>query len=1047
MKSIKSINILDKGFLSLTMHLEGLNILINWTKYLVKRRFYPNNYLSKIKVGKFPTTRKTFTFLPRGPVTAFVIVFLTLVFFTITDISLKQLLLKNFKINIDGVGNLGLLGATGWGILATVLSVGLATLGIILQTLTQEPSSYKRKFLLYHFFDRQKLKNKIFYSMLILIVTGLLLVFKEKLLFYPFWSEHIYFVFFLIVVFILLFTSLMISSFNYLFPEKQDEYFGQELKDHLSKLINKSGQGLVLIDYLEEQLKPVGIGVRYLYDENERKNQNIAIIETKQRGSIFDVDLMLLKRISKILRNVYIEQQRNEKPLKAELYIEYGRLENREYQPLARLNKQLYTPQIDRLFKQAIILSSKSAYNLDEQITEYLEWVWGKVLDDLEKEKITSEQSNLRLLYDFFENALRIFSEYKKKYEIEEGTTIDKWEHFNNIRRQYYIILEAAYQKNKVADSLFHLNYAPFAFMQRAIYVRNFTQFALMSEMVEWIYRKIDQFEHPRKKNLKDNFLLSTRQFGDFNILGTSENFNDNFKKNKEYLDAYLTMLINLMHRAVIINDREVMNYLHQSVFEYSKHASYKQKRVTDYIEDGLEDNEKSSPAKEIGTIWRALILRLQSWTVQQHKNYKLGEETTKYAFNLYKWNGLEEILESLLEAIGNNMDEMLMWHKWDMENESILEENSSFGGFDNQVCVGATLQAIRLLFTISEDQVKTLKRLIKDDSYFNLLISDNGTMSNILQNLEQNCEEYFYLFDENDRNIEMIKESIKKFREYLQLTIKENANAHVQKIISATLDDDKLNVFKQEFLSGYNSTTTIRKILKESNKIILELTTNHKPFFGNQILIQKEAFIKDTPIDYGGIARNYGEGFAATEDYVIIESLLDNKKINGEKLFNKVNVKEKLDQYIATLSKEDLPNTIIFLLSSFSLQETITRSEDFQCNREQPRPYIGIYKGLKVYSSNFGNKKGIVVFDTNKSITVKQFSPDIEGGEMIGSDKHISYLVATLSDNEVQEIHEKNKRTLDEIKTNVRLRYLSCITITVDSEEKVFKIEIQTED
>ncbi len=1032
--------------LLLKLQLSSFSIFSNHIRYLIKQRLSPKDYLSSVRLGKFPSSKRSLLKFP-DIFSLLILLLLLILFFSATDITLKQFLLRNFHFNIDGVGNLGNLSAAILGVLATVISVGLATLGIILQTLAQEQNVFKRKFLLYHFFDRQQIANKIAYSMGALIFSGFILVFKEKLIFYPLLSEHIYFVFLLTTIVVLLFTYLITKSFYYLFPEKQDEFFGQELNDHISKLIYKAGQSLLLVDYLEQQLLPEGIGIRYIYDEKEKRNSNLAIIETREKGSIDDVDISLLKQISKLLGDNFIEQQRDKKNIKAEIYIEYGKPENRTYQPLARVSRKVYNSKIDRLFKNAIILSTKTQYNLDEQLTSYLEWVWDSVRIDLQDEKITSEQSNLRRVYDFFENALRIFSEYKKKYGIKDNSVIDKWEHFNNLRSQYYAVLESAYQDVKVISPILYLNYAPYALMERAVYIGNITQFVIMSELTELVYRKIVELHHSRKSIILEHFLLNNRQFGEFHLLGSSEKFKEKFKNHKDYIDAYLTAQINLIHRAICLDDKDSLNYFDQTIHEYSRNSTYFENDSSEYLLGEPRSSKSDLPSTYILNSWKALFLRLQSWCIQRNKQGKLPAEITKYIFEKCKWENLESLLTSLLDATEHNLDDLLIWHKWDIEDESLLEQGGSFGGSGDLVAIGATLQGLLLLVDIPQQEIQNQKRLIKDDSYFNLLISENGAIVNFLTRIENEADKYIFLFGDRINNVETLKQNATKFLTYLGLTRNENAQAHRTTIINATLNQTKISSFKTKLLQGYNEATRIRKILKRKNKVILELATKSKHSLGINTLFDKEAFIGTTSVDYTGLAEEYGKQLASVEDYKIVESIFSNPKATITKVFNASDAKVKLDAYIANISTGDISNTIIFILDSFSLQEAITRSEDFVWSTEHPKTYIGKYKGVKLYNSRIGTEKGLVVFNIASSITVKQLAPDVLEGEMVGTDNHISSLFKSLSNKEMEDIHNKSHQPIEELKQKVWLRFLVCIGVEIDSKDKILKVGIKSEE
>jgi hypothetical protein len=97
----------------------------NFCLYLFKRRFQQKNYLSYIGDGKFPSIERKSPWLPTDKTSLWMIISLLLIFFLFNDVGLNQFIWNSWKINIAGVGNLGNLGAAGWGVLATIISVRL----------------------------------------------------------------------------------------------------------------------------------------------------------------------------------------------------------------------------------------------------------------------------------------------------------------------------------------------------------------------------------------------------------------------------------------------------------------------------------------------------------------------------------------------------------------------------------------------------------------------------------------------------------------------------------------------------------------------------------------------------------------------------------------------------------------------------------------------------------------------------------------------------------------------------------------------------------
>jgi hypothetical protein len=242
---------------------EKSSVFLRQFRYQAKKKISPQDFLSgRVQGGKFPKVirRDRISVLPQSLSDRLFLFIFSLLFIFLTDILIKQWFSTNLKIYLDGIGSLGNLGAAAWQVLATVISVGLATIGIILQAISQEKNEYKRKLLLHHYFTVQQLDFKILYSFFVLILAGLVLLFKEKMFLYPFLSEHIFVVFALIVIFVYIFARLIIKSFDYLFPENQSKYFDYSLQNRLLYLIQESARSLILIDVLQLQLNSLEWG-------------------------------------------------------------------------------------------------------------------------------------------------------------------------------------------------------------------------------------------------------------------------------------------------------------------------------------------------------------------------------------------------------------------------------------------------------------------------------------------------------------------------------------------------------------------------------------------------------------------------------------------------------------------------------------------------------------------------------------------------------------------------------------------------------------------
>lgn len=1020
-----------------------LNESSNLVLYRLKKRITPKRYLSYVQEVKFPSTERSFSFIPRDRIGRIVcLIFISS--FLITDTTIKNLL-SHWSIKIDGIGNLGALGTSSWQVLTTVVSVGLATIGIILQTISQEKNEYRKKLLLHHFFHEQQLDNKIFLSFLAVLVSGAFLLFKEKLFIYPWVSEHIYFAFVIIILIIGMYFLLIKRSFNYLFPEDQDKYFRNSLKTKLPGLIRKAAGSLTVIEHLENIIVPLGMGVIYIYDENDKKKENLKIIETINQGSIQDIDLALIKEISLQLKDKYIAE-RDGKPLKAQIYIEFGRPEKREYQPLAIIHKQNYSEKIDQLFKKAIILSPNDPPPLDDDLKEFHDWVWNNTKEALEENRSTTGD-NFRFFYDFVDDTLRIFSEYRHRFNLNEKSAINDWSFLNkDLRKQYYVFLEYAYSlQNPSVDILFEINYFPFGLIHYAIKYKNEKVYILMSQMIIWVYRKIYNFNHPRKNDLMNNFLLVNKELAEFYILSDKENFGEGFKERKFYMDIYLKTQTDLLKVALQYGDKSTMKTIFGIVDEIKKHSSYKEEQ--EIHEDLVEKTD--SPSEYIANLWRVQTLGIFSWSMKKSIQEKIPLDSSKYLMGLLTFNNLNDLTKAFSLSTTNSIDSIMGWDWWEAEEEqSILTRAGSWGGFENTLSKGFSILGLRLITQIEDNQIEEQTKLIlENNSYFNLLISENGSILNFLNQITDNSATYLTFLEPMIQNSQVLQVNIDKLKTYLQQVKNNSEVAQQQQIITASISHAKVEAFKESFLQAYQRDSLFRKLFVTTQNLILMLDLRAKPFYGIHTLVEKEAFVDVSNVHYSGFADHYGKQIAEIEDYLIIKSLLDNKEVKPVKLFTANKLKDKVDKIINGINDSDKKDTIIFISGSIAAEESLTYSKDFEWSRENPRTHLGIYRELRVYSNRVGKESSVVILNIRQSIKVIQKRPDLPKGEMIGSDRHISFLVEELSDSDISEITSKKNAPVERIRQKVRFWSFVHLEVEIQDLGTIHKILIQSDE
>lgn len=1024
--------------------------------YLFDRKFHPRYYLSN--VGNTELSKLSASYIrrvswwPKSRIRQVVLVILVFCFIFISDTSIKRWLLK-FSIDIDGVGNLGNVGVSAWQLLGTIISVGLATIGIILQSMTGEKNSYRKKLLLHHFFSTQELDNTIYFSFFSILLVGLVLLFKEKLFLYPYLSEKLFFVYVLISVALYVFAMLIIASFNYLFPEKQDLYFLDSLRSKVRRSFNGYVKNLILIDYLGEKLAEHGFGIDYYFDDKSEKSQNSRVITTTRKGSIVDINLHELQRISTKLTE-YVGDSKDGKQFKGKIYIEFGSPKTRSVQPLAKVHISNTSQWLDRAFNKAIVLSDRQEEPYENEVAEYHGWMWEEIQKYLRENNISQAKLSFKVLYDFVDEILGVIHTYKQNYALPDNAQVNKPPILtDDLRRQYYSILDNYYAEQSNTESLFTLNYFPFALMQRMLEKNEKYLFSFMAEMIPWVYSKIVTYGGIRKKDLKDNFFLSDKNFGDFYIVGSSENFADEIEDRKYYIDAYLKIQISILRLALKNDDTDSVDSVMKIISNVKKYAIYSRRRRAFRDVSQVDSDETTNYVEDL---WNALLLGVQAWAITQYLQGKVKKDITLHLFNVYPWKNLEHLTMSYAMSIKRQVDNIMGWDWWEIEDKSVLDDGGSFGGFEKDISKAYVLQAIKKISELSEEAASSEKTYASDDSYFNLLISENNIIGSYLEELREHGDQYYFLFESRINSKANMDTNLDKLRSYLLRTKASNDSSWNDRIVSSPLDQQKIESFKAHFIDGYVHSSLIRKLLVDAGNVSVDNNHETNKYFGHHLLLDRESFVSFSTLHHESLASHYGEQLAAIEDYLIGDMILklDGRKVKTKRLYSAKNLRSNLDPYLSSIPEDRKEKTVIYVLGSFTAEERLSsRGEYFEWSNGNTGTYMGKYRGFRVYSSSVGEQKGVVVFDEEKSIKVIQEKPKVRRGVTVGADRHIAFLLEPLSDNEVNAIKNareaKGEKNVDVPKLKSSVRFWSFVGIRLEIQDKntILKINIQTDD
>lgn len=1019
-------------------------------KYYFEYFFSPRDFLRGITKGKnkFPrVTRNKNNWIPHSKFGISLLIILIVLFLKVDDLSLKRFLFRYFKLNFDGFGSLANLGTSTWAVLATVVSVGLATVGIIIQTIGQGRSGHTRKMLLNHYFVENDLDNKIRYSFITLLLSGTLLFFKEKVFYFSVFSQHIYFVFLISGIFIFIYSRLIIDSFDYIFPKRQDEFVNDYQRVWLRKRIDQSAQSLILIDVLKRKLEPLGVGVEYFYNEEDlAKNTNVEIIKTRQMGSVIDINLKLLKKASELIsrqisnsnKKMYLEEEDEKLPIKIKIIIEYGRVAKQKYKPLAIVHKDV-TSRTKLMIKKAIILTHTPPPPIDDEMEGFQEWIWEGVRSAAESGSQVVIKDRFRDMYEFLDDVFDTYKSYKKKYEIQEGSSIDKWEFLQDVRQRYYSTLEYCYKKALSAQPLFSLNYFPFGAMQRAINTDSYAQFKSFGDLLVQIYTIIFRSEIPNKKGVRYNFFLTNKNFADFYILSGGK---ENFLSKKSYFDLYRYFQTNFVRKALDFGDTQTIEDIDETMTGLIRHISYWDRypgtRQVDRFERKLGEIIKYE--------WWENWLDLQSWTIERRIEQKLEEEVSRFILQRKPWLNLSELTELLSMSLKADLSSRMQWDSWEFEERPFWDTGGSFGNFETIILRGFAVQALDLIKRV-EGNVSKIQRYIDiDNSYLKLVLSDENRIPRIITEISEKYEEFQEFFS-NINSSEELEETASRLQEYLGLVVADMETSRQDAVIAAEIDNGKIVQFKNKFLEGYESNTIIRKLLKEQNSVELLLNEGREQYFGIHQLIDKEPFTNVSSISYGGMATHHGQRLAAIEDHLILKKIFELEGANSLEKYNAKNIISALDEFLDSLPADSSEEYAIFLMGGFNVNETIVTSNNFVWSHTEEN-VKGRYKNFKVYSRGLGDEKGLIVMSLSESIKVRNFTPDING-EMIGPDSHISFVIEELDEEAVISImgSDQSDEKKKKLERRLRLRGVFSVEIDLVDQDSIFRIEVQSEE
>ncbi|KKT62663.1 MAG: hypothetical protein UW55_C0010G0012 [Candidatus Giovannonibacteria bacterium GW2011_GWA2_44_26] len=275
---------------------------------------------------------------------------------------------------------------------------------------------------------------------------------------------------------------------------------------------------------------------------------------------------------------------------------------------------------------------------------------------------------------------------------------------------------------------------------------------------------------------------------------------------------------------------------------------------------------------KDIQRKKKELYFGFSGWILQKLRNANPeGKLTLKHFFDpltSHVGNDIVEITDIFVSLYDTGRSDFWGWDWWDLASDGEVHVINTHDWLSDFYSV----KSLQILRNKTEAEISSIK-LPPSRTLANLAEEQNGSIRKILEKIADGSNTFNGLISDEERG------KVSALLKLLENARQEQEKNEEKQLQEMPLEQSKIEEFWKEFMSSYDESISLRKIIKAfgkySDKSGEEKTRKEPSLIGYNQLDLKEPFVKQWHISYIGHAESYGRGFANSENVMIFEKII----------------------------------------------------------------------------------------------------------------------------------------------------------------------------
>jgi hypothetical protein len=702
-----------------------------------------------------------------------------------------------------------------------------------------------------------------------------------------------------------------------LFSKKEQEFWRDRVKSSIGDALKlRIGNNIYL-----KTLEDGNFNLEFSFWREER--ETLKDFKLKRIGVIKDIDLCRLSELEDFLEQLankhdksfklskeaksvdkrslesgseYVETKtKEEKPIKGYLYKKLGDDLDGEHQEALSIPSDICSEEDNKVIQDKLediyIIGGKPGESLREELRLELSGKKDAAVWAIREGKTGQLEEISDLYVALAESFLEVMKGVGGGYSWEQarkerGAIIGGWDEVRWISKDLYdLLFEAVLSEHRRTVSI--LSYAPISIAIRSIKYSDHFVFQEFVPFQQQLYRLSEKVKDPDiKHDLFDSSWRHLKEMGDFYIasqLDKKETTLEELESLKYYAIDIFKVFLGLLKQSFDknkLNDFQQFQKAAIKLFDHFKpseenlnawhydlllkntnlseeeRAKYQRGKERQELLEGVEKELKKRKTQMLFGMGAWIFYRLQSKDFDDNDMLQFWG-SVKNALP----GSLEELTEVYQELHTFGSEQFWGWDWWEIEEKG-GEGEAVWMDVGGKIDWLYAARAIELLGGLSDEQIKSSKIEVNRDFVY-LIENDNSPARSKLVGIKANPQKWNKLLSD---------EAIKKIDALLGLfdsKVQEQNKKEEDFLATTGISKSKVDRFFSGFTTGFNASTTVRKLFKLSGsyKELHRRVKNKATFWGFNQINDKAAFIDDWHVQYSEWGKHYGEELGSEED------------------------------------------------------------------------------------------------------------------------------------------------------------------------------------